>query len=155
MTAALTIRVDDLSGEPTRALIAHHLAGMHALTPAESVHALGLEALRHPDITVWSAWAGDDIAGVGALKRFGDAHGEIKSMRVADTHLGTGVGRALVRHIVAEARAAGIRALWLETGADAGFQTARGLYASEGFEVCGPFGSYRLDPLSTFMTRAL
>lgn len=155
MTAALTIRVDDLAGSSTRALITHHLAGMHALTPAESVHALGLEALRHPDIIVWSAWAGDDIAGVGALKRFGDADGEIKSMRVADAHLGTGVGRALVRHIVAEARAGGIRTLWLETGADAGFSAARGLYASEGFEVCGPFGTYMPDPLSTFMTRVL
>ncbi|WP_404446580.1 GNAT family N-acetyltransferase [Microbacterium marinum] len=151
----LRITVDDLSGSETVALIAHHLAGMHAQTPAESVHALGVRELRHPDVTVWSAWRSGSLAGVGALKRFGDTDGEIKSMRVADAHLGTGVGRALLRHIVAEARGAGLRALWLETGSDAGFAPARALYASEGFTVCDPFGNYRPDRHSTFMTRTL
>ena len=32
---------------------------------------------------------------------------------------------------------------------------ARALYARHGFEVCGPFGDYRPDPHSTFMTREL
>ena len=151
----LRILLDDLSGSATVALIAHHLAGMHAQTPVESVHALGIDELRHPDVTVWSAWRSDSLAGVGALKRFGDADGEIKSMRVADAHLGTGVGRALIRHIVAEAQAAGLHALWLETGSDAAFAPARALYASEGFTVCDPFGPYRPDRHSTFMTRTL
>ena len=62
----LEIRVDDLSGEPTRALIAAHLDGMRDTSPPESVHALDHDALRHPDVTFWSAWDGDELAGIGA-----------------------------------------------------------------------------------------
>ncbi|WP_439653947.1 GNAT family N-acetyltransferase [Schumannella soli] len=175
----LEIRVDDLSGEATRELIALHLAGMHDGSPIESIHALDLDGLRAPGMTVWSAWSGERIAGIGALKRFGTGsaagadgmdgegggsgalasaggdRGELKSMRVADEFRGTGVGRAILRHIVAEARAAGIRSLWLETGAGEAFVPAHRLYASEGFVDCGSFADYRPDPLSRFMTREL
>lgn len=157
----IQIRVDDLSGAEARALVAHHHAQMHANTPAESVHALDLDALRSPAITVWSAWIDGRIAGVAALKRIGaedgtpSDRGELKSFRTADEFLGRGVARALLRHIVAEATAQGIRSLWLETGSDDGFLAARSLYAGEGFVECGPFDDYADDPLSTFMSRIL
>ena len=92
---AFTIRADDLTGQPTRALIARHLAGMRSSSPPESVHALGVEKLRQPDVLFWSAWAGAEIAGCAALKRIDATRGEIKSMRVADQYLGKGVGRLL------------------------------------------------------------
>lgn len=149
------IRVDDLSGAPTRALIAFHLAGMHDTSPAESVHALDVGGLQHPDVTFWSAWAGDEIAGIAAMKRWGEHRGELKSMRVADAFRGTGVGRMLLRHAIAEARAAGLASLWLETGSGAEFSAAQRLYESEGFTRTGPFGDYREDPFSVFFTRAL
>ncbi|MFL0564216.1 GNAT family N-acetyltransferase [Microbacterium sp. 179-I 1D1 NHS] len=151
----LDIRVDDLTGESTVALVRQHLAGMHELSPADSVHALDVSALRDPAVTVWSAWRRDDLAGIGALSRLSDTDAELKSMRVTPAHLGTGVGRAILRHILADARAQGITRVWLETGSDAGFLAARTLYASEGFTECEPFGSYRPDPASTFMTRPL
>ncbi len=151
----LSIRVDDLSGAAIRRLVGIHLAGMFDTSPAESVHALGLDALRSPEITVWSAWQGDDLVGIGALHQREPSSGELKSMRVDDRFRGTGAGRALLRHIVDEARRRGIATLWLETGAEEYFAPARALYASEGFVECGPFGSYRPDPHSTFMTRAL
>ncbi|MCM3697358.1 GNAT family N-acetyltransferase [Microbacterium oleivorans] len=155
MPAPLDIRVDDLTSEASIGLVRQHLAGMHAQTPAESVHALDVAGLRHPSVTVWSAWRDGEIAGIGALARLGDEDGELKSMRVVDAHLGTGVGRAILRHILEAARAAGLTRVWLETGSDAPFLAARTLYASEGFDECAPFGSYRPDPASTFMTRAL
>lgn len=152
---SLRIIVDDLSRPETLRLIAAHLAGMHDLTPAESVHALDAGALADPAMTVWSAWRDADLVGIGALKQLDAARGELKSMRVDDRFRGTGAGRALLQHIVAEARARGIRSLWLETGADEGFLPAQRLYASEGFVPCGPFGDYRPDPLSVFLTREL
>jgi putative acetyltransferase len=155
MTLDLRILLDDLTGAPTRALIARHLAGMHALTPAESVHALDLDRLRQPDVTFWSAWVGDEIAGCGALKRLGCARGELKSMRVADAFLGQGVGRALLDHLMNEARARGMTSLWLETGNAPAFVPAQRLYASAGFTLCGPFDGYALDPFSVFMTRTI
>lgn len=149
------IRVDDLSGAPTRALIAFHLAGMHDTSPADSVHALDVGGLQHPDVTFWSAWIDDEIAGIAALKRLDTERGELKSMRVADGFRGSGVGRMLLRHAIAEARALGIRSLWLETGSATEFAPAQRLYESEGFVRTGPFDAYTDDPFSVFMTLVL
>lgn len=151
----IDIRPDDLSGEPTRALIAAHIASMHDTSPPESVHALDVEGLNDRAVSFWSAWSAAELAGVGALKDLGDGRGELKSMRVDDAFLGRGVGRLMLRHIVEQARQRGMTSLWLETGSPDDFIPARRLYESEGFTVCGPFGDYALDPYSIFMTRTL
>jgi len=49
-TPALRFELDDLSRPPVRDLVARHLAGMHAQSPPESVHALALEGLKAPAI---------------------------------------------------------------------------------------------------------
>jgi putative acetyltransferase len=155
MNSTIEIRVDDLSGDATRALITAHLAGMHDTSPPDSVHALDLEGLRHPAITFWSAWSGGELAGIGALKRLDAERGELKSMRVDDRFRGTGVGRAILRHIIDDAREQGMTSLWLETGSTPEFLPAQRLYESEGFVVCGPFEDYSLDPFSVFLMRPL
>jgi putative acetyltransferase len=152
---ALQFRLDDLSGEATRALVVRHLAGMHASSPPESVHALNLDELRASDVQFWSAWVGEEIAGCGALKRLDALRGELKSMRVADAFLGRGVGRAMLAHLIEVAGKAGIRSLWLETGSSAEFIPALRLYESAGFVRCGPFEGYVDDPFSVFMTRSI
>lgn len=151
----IEIRIDDLSDTAVQALIAAHLDGMHDSSPPESVHALGIDALRHPSITFWTAWVDGELAGIGALKRIDAQRGELKSMRVDDRFRGTGVGRALLRHIVEAARQRGMTSLWLETGSPDDFVPAVRLYQSEGFEVCGPFEGYAEDPFSIFMTRSI
>lgn len=148
-------RVDDLSGAATQALVRHHLAGMHASSPACSVHAFDIDRLRQPGVTFWSGWIGDEIAVIGALKRLDDANCEIKSMRVADAFLGKGAGRAMLEHILAEARRAGFRTIWLETGSTPTFDPALKLYERAGFAFCGPFADYKEDPFSRFMTLVL
>jgi len=153
MSPNRTFRLDDLSGEPTRRLIERHLAGMRETSPPESVHALGVEALRAPDVTFWSVWVEGEIAGCGALKQLDARRGEIKSMRVADAFLGRGLGRALLDHLIAEARVRGMQSLWLETGSSQAFTAALRLYESAGFVRCGPFDGYSDDPFSVFMTR--
>jgi putative acetyltransferase len=155
MGSPLKFRIDDLSGAPTRALVARHLSGMHEHSPPESVHAFDVDKLRHPDVTFWSVWWADEIVGCGALKTLGGERGEIKSMRVADAFLGRGVGRAILEHLIAEARARGMRTLWLETGSAPAFVPARRLYESTGFVPCGPFDGYEEDPFSVFMTRTI
>lgn len=151
----LEFRIDDLDGAAIRALVARHLRGMHDSSPPESVHAFDLSGLRHPAVTFWSAWSGQALAGMGALKELGGARGEIKSMRVADEFLGHGVGRAMLAHIVAEARRRGMTALWLETGSTPPFTPALRLYERAGFVRCGPFDEYVEDPFSIFMTMSL
>jgi putative acetyltransferase len=151
----IEIRVDDLAGEAIRALIAFHLDGMHDTSPPDSVHALDIDGLRHPSVTFWSAWIDGELAGIAALKSIDAERGELKSMRVDDRFRGSGVGRALLRHLIAEARRRGMTSLWLETGSPDDFVPAQRLYESEGFTRCGPFDGYTDDPFSVFMTRAL
>ncbi|HLK37513.1 MAG TPA: GNAT family N-acetyltransferase, partial [Polyangiaceae bacterium] len=77
------------------------------------------------------------------------------SMRVADAFLGRGVGRAILEHIVGEARTRGMRTLWLETGSSPAFTPALRLYESAGFVRCGAFDGYVDNPFSIFMRRAI
>jgi putative acetyltransferase len=156
LTAApLRIRLDDLAGPEIRALLEEHLRHMHELSPPESVHALDIDALRRPDVTFWTAWSGAHLLGCGALRELSAMHGEIKSMRTAPTHRGQGAARAMLEHIVAQARQRGYQRLSLETGSMAGFEPARRLYETAGFTRCAPFEGYLDDPHSVFMTKAL
>lgn len=146
---------DDLSSETTIALIRAHVTDLAGHSPAESCHALDIDALRAPGMMFWSVWEDNTIAGCGALKALNETHGEIKSMRTADTHLRRGVAAKLLDHIIREARARGFKRLSLETGPHDIFAPARSLYARFGFETCPPFGDYREDPYSVFMTKSL
>ena len=80
---------------------------------------------------------------------------EVKSMRTAPGRTRTGVASRLLAHIIDAARPAGYTRLSLETGSAAFFAPARALYRKFGFEPCEPFGDYRPDPHSVFMTRTL
>lgn len=151
----MLIRIDDLTGPEIRGLLEEHLRSMYELSPPESVHALDLTALREPDITFWTAWSGGELLGCGALKALERSHGEIKSMRTATTRRRTGVGRAMLEHIMAEARARAYGRLSLETGSMEAFAPARRLYERFGFTYCGPFANYGEDPNSVFMTLEL
>lgn len=145
------IREDDLSGEPVRALLALHLAGMHATSPPGHVFALDLSGLKVPGVAVWTAWDGEALAGIGALKALGDRAGEIKSMRTHPDHLRKGVAAAILEHIVGQARARGLSRLSLETGSGPAFEPALALYRRRGFVSGGAFGDYRPSAFNQFL----
>ncbi len=151
----MEIRVDDLTHPAVHALLQEHLGDMHALSPRESVHALDLDRLRDPSITFWTAWDGDTLLGCGALKALDATHGEIKSMRTPRALRRRGAGRAILEHMLAEARARGYARVSLETGSLDAFVPAQRLYEAAGFTPCGPFGEYKPDRHSVFMTRVL
>lgn len=151
----MEIRRDDLHGPEIRALLEEHLRNMHEISPPESVHALDLDALRHPSVTFWSVWSGPALVGCGALKELDRAHGEVKSMRTAGTHRRQGVARAMLEHILREAATRSYHRLSLETGSQPAFAPAQCLYESFGFTYCPPFEGYVDDPHSVFMTRVL
>jgi putative acetyltransferase len=152
---SLTIAVDDLRGPEIAALLQRHLDLMHEITPAGSVYALDLDRLRVPEITFWNARLDGQLVGCVALKEFGatdNRQGEIKSMHTMKELRGKGVARALVGHLLSEAKQRGLKSLWLETGKTAGFLPAQKLYEGFGFKTCGPFGDYKLDPHSLYMS---
>jgi putative acetyltransferase len=145
------IRPDDLTDPQTRALLALHLAGMQANSPAEAVFALDLSGLQAADVTVWTLWDGDRIAGVGALRTIDAGHGEIKSMRTHPDHVRKGVGRAMLLHIVGEARRRGMEKLSLETGSGVAFEPALALYLGQGFIDGEAFGGYEKSAFNQFL----
>lgn len=152
----LAIRAGGLDHPAVLALLRVHADGMLAASPPDACHFLDLSGLQRSDVSFYSAWDGDDLAGIGALKRLDADHGELKSMRVAASHLGRGVGRALLDHLIEQARAAGMTRLSLETGTTPPFAPALALYASAGFQPCAAFGDYRDgNAFNRFLTRAI
>jgi putative acetyltransferase len=146
---------DKLNGAEITGLLREHLENMAKHSPPESIHALGLEQLRKPDITFWSAWEGNELLGCGALKELDSWHGEIKSMRTVTHHLRKGVAAAMLLHILDEAQQRNYRRISLETGSMPAFIPAHKLYERYGFTQCGPFADYIEDPYSIFMTKEL
>ena len=137
------------------ALLAAHVNRARAETGRGSAHALDSSGLQTPDIRFWTAWEGDELVGMGALKTLGSDHGEIKSMHTAERARHQGVGNAVLAHIMVEAGKMGMSRLSLETGSWDYFIPARAFYRRNGFIECGPFGDYGPDPNSVFMTRKL
>ena len=148
----IDIRLDDLSDPRIAAFLEQHIRDMRAVSPPESKHALDLEGLRRPDIRFWSAWQGGELVGCAALRRLDARHGELKSMRTAPQSRRQGLARTMLLHVLVQAQASGLRRVSLETGSMAFFAPARTLYAAHGFVSCAPFGDYRADPNSVFLT---
>ncbi|ESQ88494.1 N-acetyltransferase [Asticcacaulis sp. AC460] len=134
-------------------LLQYHAAQAANNTAPGSSHALDLSGLTAPDVSVWTLWEGDDLAGVGALKTLSPTHGEIKAMHVVKSRRGAGLGGKILEHIISEARTRRLSRLSLETGAWPFFEPAWALYRRHGFVECEPFGDYLLDPNSLFFTR--
>ena len=151
----MKIKIDDLTGAEIIGLLQEHLNDMYLTSPPESVHALDLDGLREPEITFWTVWEDDKLAGCGALKELNSRHAEIKSMRTSHEFRRRGFGALMMQHILNQAKARKYERLSLETGSMEYFSPARKLYESFGFEYCSPFADYVEDPNSVFMTKVI
>jgi putative acetyltransferase len=152
----MKIRPGDLDDPRVVALLTTHVTTARAATACGSAHALDVAGLRGDDISFWTAFEdGGALVGIGALRRLGRDHGEIKSMHTAATARRTGVGSAMLRHLIALARSQGLTRLSLETGARPYFAPARAFYQRHGFAECPPFGDYLPDPNTVFMSLEL
>ncbi len=150
-----TIHEGELDQQDVRALLAQHFAEMRAGSPPSACHVLPVDGLKDPAIRFFTLREDGTLLGCGALKRIGERHGEIKSMRTADGALGRGVGKALLDHLVAAAREECLSRVSLETGSTDHFAAALRLYEREGFENCGPFGGYADTPFTRFFTKEI
>jgi putative acetyltransferase len=153
--AAIQITEADPLDRRVRELIETHLVFGRSFTPPEDAHALEVDELLDPAIVLFAARDGEQVLGVGALKDLGDDHGELKTMHTAEAARGRGVGRAMLDHLLAEARRRGYRRVSLETGTMEAFAPARALYEGAGFVPCPPFGDYRESWNSLYLTLEL
>jgi putative acetyltransferase len=150
----MQIRRDDPTAPHVADLLAHHLAELRGHM-ADFAFALDATGLSVPEVTFWTAWRSDTLVGFVALKQLDPRHGEVKSMRAAPEARGTGVGRALLAHVVGEARARDYDRLSLETGTADLHAPAIALYRSAGFVDTGAFADYRPSPHNQFLTLSL
>jgi putative acetyltransferase len=149
----MDIRPGDFSNPQITQLLTTHFAAMRSTAPVESCHVLPIDAMRVPELAFWAAWEDDSLLGVGAVLALSASHGEIKSMHTVKALRGRGTGAAILNHLIDTSRARGMTQLSLETGAMEFFIPARTLYERHGFSYCPPFGAYKPDPNSVFMTR--
>jgi putative acetyltransferase len=152
---SVEIGVDDPNAEDVRELLRRHMEFARDNTPPEDVHALEVSQLVDPGVTFYSYRRDGELLAVGALKQLDGRHAELKSMHTAAEARRSGVGRAMVEHLIGVARDHGFRRVSLETGSTQAFAAARSLYAQAGFTPCGPFGDYTPGRGNTFMTLAL
>jgi putative acetyltransferase len=117
---------------------------------AGNAFALDASGLSAASVTFWTAWNGETLLGFGALKELDTTHGEVKSMRAAPAARGTGVGRAMLEHIITEGRQRGYTQLSLETGTAPLHVPAISLYRSAGFTSCDAFSDYQPSPHNQF-----
>ena len=136
-------------------IIKTHVAQMQSQSPAESCHVMPADTLFKEGAIVFAARVDGTILGVGAFKPLDGTDGELKSMHTLAAARGKGVGKAILDHLLVQAKAAGLTRLSLETGSDENFAAARRLYEAAGFDYCPPFSTYVEDPFSVFMTRTL
>jgi putative acetyltransferase len=149
------ISVDDPRAPDVRQMLEIHLVFARSQTPPEDAHALDADELMDTAVTFFSLRQDGVLLAVGALKRLDSEHAEVKSMHTIESARGRGLGRRMLEHLIAVARAEGYRRLSLETGSMAAFAPARTLYAGAGFRPCEPFGEYRVSPNSAYMTLTL
>ena len=148
----VSIHPADLDDPRVAALLDDHLAEMEPTAPPESRHALTIDQFRMPGVRLWVAESGAALVGSVALQDLEPGHVEIKTMRVTASARGTGLGRLLLDHALTQARRSGATRVSLETGVVPAFDAARALYAGAGFTPCEPFGAYRPDRHSVFLT---
>ena len=128
---------------------------MIAHSPRESAHAVDIDVLQAGDIAIWSAWSGNKIAGIGALRALSAGLGELKCMRTHPDFTHQGVGSAVLRKLLEEARNAELTSVAIETGSGGPFENTIAFYIRHGFEPCAPFGGYAATPFNRFYSRLL
>ncbi|MGH2912436.1 MAG: GNAT family N-acetyltransferase [Solirubrobacteraceae bacterium] len=152
LTDELDITIADPRIDDVRQLVEHHLKFGRLHSPPHDAHALEVDGLLDPAVTLFGIRYHGELVAIGALKRLDDQHVELKTMHTAEHVRGLGIGRAMLDYLLAVAREQGFEHVSLETGSMEAFTPARSLYVSAGFAPCEPFGDYRRSSNSTFMT---
>ena len=151
----MDIRIADLDDPRVQELVAFHQRAMVEGSPPGLSFALDLTGLRHPDVTVWAAHAGDRVAAIGAMKVLDEGRGEVKSMRTHPDFLRQGLAAEVLETIIAHALARGLRVLSLETGTGPAFEPALALYRRRGFVNGQAFADYTLTDFNQCLHMAL
>ncbi len=153
----LAITVVSGPTDDVRALVSELEEVLSAEYPAEQRHGLSLDAIFGPHVRFFIASVAGAAVGCGGVALFDD-FAEVKRMYVRPSARGTGVARAVLERLEAEARGAGLSTVCLETGTKQ--VDALRLYRRYGFTDCAAFGAYaQMSPhkivASIFLSKTL
>jgi putative acetyltransferase len=145
------IRPEDPRQPDVRALLRQSDDYLQALYPAESNHLVSADVLGTDQAAFLAARRHGELLGSIAFLMIAPGHAEMKRLFVRAEARGLGLGRRLLNALEEVARHRGIARISLETGIKQ--SEAIGLYRACGYRDCPPFGDYKDDPLSLFMTK--
>jgi len=149
------VRVEHLDPDSAaaQALIAASDAFYDGLYPPESYHLESTSDLKKEQVIFMGCRIGDELVASGGAKLMRDDgdYAEIKRVFVLAAFRGRGLSRKIMEALETELRNRGATLFRLETGVKQ--PEALGLYRKLGYHERGPFGAYRLDPLSVFMQK--
>lgn len=126
-----------------------HLAARY---PAVSRHGYSVDKLIRENVHFFVLRHNDLPASCGGVQFF-PGYAELKRMYTRPAFRGQGFARAMLEHLAAHVRTAGVSKLRLETGVHQAEAVA--LYEKFGFLRIGPFGNYTDDPLSLFLEMSI
>ena len=136
-------------------LLKKHFIELKSVSSEGSTHVLDIEGLQDKSIKFWSIYENDKLIGCGALKFLDTMHGELKSIRVADSFKKKGYGKKIIKVLIEKSRQLNIKKISVETGSGEFFLPARKLFKNSGFKECKPFSHYVDDPNSCYMSLKL
>lgn len=134
-------------------LIRQSDALMQSLYPAESNHLVDIDSLAAPQVYFFVAREHGRALGCGAFVLGEAGEAEMKRVFVDPAARGKGVARIIMEALERAAAQLGVTLMQLETGTKQ--PEAIALYRKFGYAERGPFGGYKLDPLSLFMEKRL
>mgnify|MGYP001352056928 FL=1 len=133
-------------------LLNKHFIELRSVSPEGRAHVLDIEGLQDDSIKFWSIYENDELIGCGALKFLDPKHGELKSIRVADSFRKKGYGKKIIKVLIEKSRQLDLEKISIETGSGEFFLPARKLFKNSGFKDCKPFSHYVDDPNSCYMS---
>ena len=122
------------------------------LYPPDSCHLDSIETLQNENAYFYGVVENEEIVAIGSVKIFPN-YGELKRIFVPPTQRRKGLAKKIIDKLETLLISKDIFLSKLETGPYS--KDAISLYEKLGYSICGKFGTYKDDPLSTFMEKKL
>ncbi len=122
------------------------------LYPPDSCHLDSIETLQDENVFFYGAIENEEIVAIGSVKILSD-YGELKRIYVPPNQRRRGLAKRIINELETQMISKNIFISRLETGPYS--PDAISLYRKLGYSICEKFGSYKDDPLSTFMEKKL
>ncbi|MDK1286900.1 GNAT family N-acetyltransferase [Pseudoalteromonas umbrosa] len=128
---------------------------MNSLYPAEANDLIPIEEVDNPNTYLIGHYEQKELVACGSyvVKQDQSKYAELKRIYVKPSQRGKGMAKAIIQHLLSQAKATGLKQIKLETGDQQ--HAAIKLYEAFGFEFCDAFGQYRQEPSSVFMQLSL